>query len=88
MKNGRLLLGSVIASLIFSAGSALGEESSLATPQTVEGQVASVDLEQGKLTIRAIDGTLHEFHASRETLADYKVGDPIKAKLRTTANAK
>lgn len=52
-------------------------------PDMVEGQVTRVDANQGRLTIRASDGTMHEFQASRETLDDYKVGDPIKAKLRT-----
>ena len=46
------------------------------------GQVTNVDMSQGKLTIRAPDGSIHEFQASKETIADYKVGDPIKAKLR------
>lgn len=39
-------------------------------------------MDQGKLTMRAADGKLHEFQTSRETLKDYKVGDSIKAKLR------
>ena len=40
--------------------------------------------EQGKLTVRATDGTTHEFQASKETLQDFKAGDRIEAKLRTT----
>lgn len=88
MKNGRLLIGAVVAGLMLANGSASAQESSVGTPQTVEGEVAQVDLEQGKLTIRATDGTMHEFQASRETLEGYKVGDPIKAKLRTTPNGK
>lgn len=52
------------------------------TPETIEGQVTQVDMSQGKLTVRASDGTIHEFKASPETLGTYKVGDPIKARLR------
>ncbi|MHB1353032.1 MAG: hypothetical protein ACYCWA_06935 [Thiobacillus sp.] len=88
MKNGKLLIGALALSLMLPGAGALAEETGVATPQTVEGQVAGVDLEQGKLRIRAIDGTLHEFQASRETLEGYKVGDPIKAKLRASAHAK
>lgn len=37
------------------------------------------------MTIRANDGTVHEFEASGEALRGYKAGDPIKAKLRKPA---
>ena len=40
-----------------------------------------VDRSQGKLTVRDSVGKDYEFRASNETLKDYKVGDPIKAKL-------
>jgi len=49
----------------------------------LEGQVTNVDTNKGRLTIRASDGTMHEFKASKETIGNYKVGDPIKAKRRT-----
>ena len=52
------------------------------SPNLVEGQVSKVDLSQGKLTVRDSAGKEYEFVASNETLQDYKVGDPIKAKLR------
>lgn len=52
------------------------------SPELVEGQVSKVDLSQGKLTVRDSAGKEYEFVASNETLQDYKVGDPIKAKLR------
>jgi Cu/Ag efflux protein CusF len=58
------------------------------TPQTLTGQVTAVDLNQGKVTVRASDGTTHEFQASRETLEGYKVGDRIEAKLRSTPECK
>jgi hypothetical protein len=51
------------------------------TPELVEGRVSVVDRSQGKLTVRDSVGKEYEFRASNETLKDYKVGDPIKAKL-------
>ena len=52
------------------------------SPELVEGQVSKADRSQGKLTVRDSAGKEYEFVASNETLQDYKVGDPIKAKLR------
>ena len=37
---------------------------------------------QGRVTVRQSDGTVHEFHASAETLRDLKVGGRVEAKLR------
>jgi hypothetical protein len=56
--------------------------------EKVEGQVLKVDPSRGTLTVRAPDGTTHEFHASKETLQDMKVGDKIQAKLRVSENCK
>jgi hypothetical protein len=56
------------------------------TPDKMEGRVVRVDEKQEKVTIRASDGTTHEFHASKETLKDYKVGDRIEATLRSAPN--
>ncbi len=58
------------------------------TPQTLEGQVVSIDMNQGKVTMRGSDGTTHEFQASKETLQGYKVGDRIEAKLRSAPECK
>jgi ribosomal protein S1 len=52
------------------------------TPQTVEGQVIKIDRAQGRVTIRAADGVIHEFQASKDTLQDLKEGDRIEARLR------
>jgi hypothetical protein len=52
------------------------------TPDKIEGQVVKIDESQGKVTIRASDGTTHEFQASPETLKDLKVGDRLEARLR------
>jgi hypothetical protein len=48
----------------------------------VEGQVIKIHHRQGRVTIRAADGTVHEFQASKETLQDLKEGDRIEAQLR------
>lgn len=58
------------------------------TPKRLEGQVVKIDLEQGKVTVRATDGTTHEFQASNETLQGYKLGDRIEAKLRSASDCK
>jgi hypothetical protein len=34
------------------------------------------------MTIRAVDGTIHVFNASKETLQDLKARDHIEARLR------
>jgi hypothetical protein len=86
MKNRMLLIVSLAGGLMLSGGAAFGQDKpaeKTSTPEMVEGQVTNVDMNRGKLTIRATDGTMHEFEASKETLGDYKIGDPIKAKLRT-----
>ncbi len=58
------------------------------TPETLEGRVTKIDLAHEKVIVAAKDGTTHEFQASKETLQGYKVGDPIKAKLRSTPDCK
>jgi hypothetical protein len=52
-----------------------------AAPQKVEGRVVRVDTAGGKVAVAAADGKTHEFQASKETLADLKVGDKVEAKL-------
>jgi hypothetical protein len=60
---------------------ACDSKGNLSTPELVEGQVSKLDRSQGKLTVRDSAGKEYEFRASNETLQDYKVGDPIRAKL-------
>jgi hypothetical protein len=74
----------VAAPLLLWSGTALGQAANpkTATPQTVEGQVVKIDRSQGRVTIKAADGTTHEFQASKETLQDLKEGDRLEAKLR------
>ena len=55
-------------------------------PRTVEGQVVKVNRDQGKVTVRAVDGTTHEFQADKETLQALKAGSPIELKLRQAPN--
>lgn len=86
MKNGIFLMLSVAGGLMVS-GAAFAQKQpndcvKAGSPEMIEGEVARVDQDAGKLVIRASDGVMHEFQAARETLADYKVGDPIKARRR------
>ena len=55
-------------------------------PQMVDGQVVKVDRSTGTLSVKASDGTTHEFKASAETLSDMKPGDHIEARLRPAQN--
>jgi hypothetical protein len=57
-------------------------------PAMVAGEVIKVDMNESKLTLRASDGTVHEFNASKDTLKDVKVGDRLEAKLRKPAGCK
>jgi hypothetical protein len=72
------------APILLWSGTALGQAANLpgSTPQTVEGQVIKIDRSKGRVTIRASNGQIHEFEASKETLQDLKEGDRIEARLR------
>jgi len=50
--------------------------------ETVVGQVVKIDRAKGIVTLRAADGTVHEFQAGAETLQDLKEGDRIEARRR------
>lgn len=88
----RLSVG-LAAGLMLWSGVALGQEKSAGcaqkgAPANVDGRVVKIDADQGKVTIRGDDGTTHVFEASKETLQDLKVGDPLKAKLRPLPGCK
>jgi hypothetical protein len=88
MKNWARLLVVVVAGVMFWSGTAPGEAKSpdcgkAGAPEKVEGKVVKLDLDQGKVSVRESDGKIHVFEASKETLQGFKVGDPIKAKLRS-----
>ena len=84
---------SFAASLLLLGGSAFAQGKPAGcdktrTPEKLEGEVIKVDPNQGKLTVRGPKGETYEFQASRETLQDYKVGDRIQAKLRSSPECK
>ena len=86
MRQGMRVLPAIAAGLLWSTQPALAESQDCdkgSVPKNIEGQVVKVEPEQGKVSVRASDGTTHEFQASKETLQDYKTGDTIKANLRT-----
>ena len=87
MKTWLRLSAGLAAAILLWSGTALGQGKPAAcdkagAPEKVSGQVVSVEPDQGKLTLRAADGTTHVFQASKETIQGYKVGDRIEAKLR------
>jgi len=91
MRLWRHMAAVVVATAMLWSGAALAEVKStncdpVRFPPTVEGQVVKINKEEGKVTMRTSDGTVHEFQASKETLQDLKAGDRIAAKLRTAPN--
>ena len=91
MRPWRYMVAVVVATATLWSGIALAAVKStncdpVRFPPTVEGQVVKVNMEEGKVTMRTSDGTVHEFQASKETLQDLKVGDRIAAKLRNAPN--
>jgi hypothetical protein len=82
----------IIVAVPFWAGAAAGQskascdQAKAAAPQKVEGRVVRVDSGSGKIAVAGADGKTHEFQASKETLQDFKVGDKIKANLRSLPN--
>lgn len=51
------------------------------TPPVIEGTVTAVSGD--RITVRLADGSTHELQAGKDTTAGYKVGDHIKARLRS-----
>ncbi len=85
------LLAALAVVVTLGSGTAFGQAKPAdcpkpGAPEKVEGEVVKVDPDQGKLTVRASDGTTHEFQASKETLQEIKVGDRIGAKLRRASD--
>jgi hypothetical protein len=55
-------------------------------PEKIEGTVNKIDAGTGAITVRASDGTMHEFRGNQDTLKDLKVGDQISMSLRQRPN--
>ncbi len=77
----------IAAGLLLCSASAMAADNTAGcakpgTPASLEGQVVKMDPAQGKVTVKSSDGTMHEFQTAKETMAKYKIGDTIKAKLR------
>jgi hypothetical protein len=58
-----------------------GTAGTMKAPEKIEGQVVAVDPARSMVTVKAADGTTHEFQAHKDDV--YKVGDHIEAKLRS-----
>ena len=52
------------------------------SPEKIEGRITSVDMNEGKVTVKSNDGKTHIFNAGQATLKNYKVGDSLKMALR------
>jgi hypothetical protein len=55
-------------------------------PPNIEGEVTNVDQVNRTVTVRASDGTTHQFRAHPEDVQNFKIGDHIEAKLRAQPN--
>lgn len=51
------------------------------TPPVIEGTVTAVS--NDRITVRLADGSSHEFQVGKDISQGYKVGDHIKARLRS-----
>jgi hypothetical protein len=83
----------LVASIALIGGVALGQTKAAdCKPEKVDGQIVKIDWkegqEQGKLTLRGADGKTYEFNATKETLADKKVGDHLEVTKRLPENCK
>ena len=92
MNTSHTLFAAVLTGALVAAGAAYAQAPKAdpcpKSAERVEGQVVKVDPAQNKVTVRGVDGTTHEFQASKETLQDIKVGETLKAKLRVPENCK
>jgi len=91
MRPWRGMTAVIVATAVLWSGATLAQPKpagcdSARMPPKVEGQVIKIDGAKGKVTVRADDGTTHEFQASKETLQDLKAGDRLEAKLRSAPN--
>jgi len=91
MRTWRHMAAVVVAIVTLWGGAALAEVKltncdPVRFPPKIEGQIVQVNMQEGKVTMRTSDGTVHEFQASKETLQDFKAGDHITAKLRNAPN--
>jgi predicted outer membrane protein len=64
------------------AQAASGADANPKNNEIVAGEVTTIDPAHNRITVRSADGKLYEFEASKQTLADLKVGDRIEAKKR------
>jgi hypothetical protein len=86
----RTVSASVVASVALMTGIALGQaKPSECKPEKVEGQIIKIEWDQkkdqGKLIMRGSDGKNYEFNASKEVLADKKLGDRLEVTKRMPA---
>jgi hypothetical protein len=79
MRKLMILAGTVLA---LSFGSVASAADPTSTNEIVAGEVTKIDKDSGRVTVRSKDGKLHEFEASKETLADLEPGDHIEARKR------
>ena len=93
----KIIAAACALAVLLPAGAALAEDKSKksepaaspsaspAAPQQLAGQVVKIDAKSNMVTVRADDGSLHEFRGNPDTIKDLKVGDRIELTRRGTA---
>jgi len=87
MRPWRDILAVVVMTAVLWSGAAVAQTKQAGcdqalVPPTIDGQVVKVDPARERVTVRATDGTTHEFQAPKDTLQAFKPGDRIEMKLR------
>lgn len=85
--NRALTVAGGLSVVVLSGMMVLGQDKLPCDPsraaRTVQGRVARVDRAQRTVTLRALDGTTHEFEVSPNTLQTLEVGDHVEATPRS-----
>jgi hypothetical protein len=77
--------GAVFAQAQKSEPAASPSGGSPAAPQQMAGQVVKIDAPSNMVTVKADDGSIHEFRGNPDTIKDLKVGDRIELTKRGVA---
>lgn len=93
----RIVIAAIVAALALAPGAGIAQQdkdcpqpsaspgaraAAKAAPERIEGQVTSIDRKSNLVTLRLSDGSMQQFTANQETIADLKVGDRIEARKR------
>lgn len=93
----RTIIAMACALAVLTAGAALAQDKSQQSepaaspsaspgaPAQLFGQVVSIDPQSNMVTLRADDGSTHQFRGNPDTIKSLKVGDRLELTKRGTA---